>query len=157
MRQESQSAASSAVSLLRWSWDGFGVALAGTVATLLLCFMVATPICTLGIPFLPDINTGSLVRFTPDDLHVIIDSRGEAYVSNETDRYETFAEAIESPAASGRYRTLVIDADRRVHYRALTPLLRAAQRRHMSVRFVGRETSFLEQSARESAAHHDLR
>lgn len=125
------------------AWTAFGIALTGTIATLFLCFLVATPICTLGIPQTPPITTGGIVTLAETDLLVSVSPQGQWYPGNSP------ASELENLLASGRYRRIVIQADRHARYGALLPVFRAARDHHVPVVLATGTVSVLEQIARQ--------
>jgi len=125
---------------IEWSWNAFGIALAGAIATVLIAFMVVTPICTLGLVSRPAIATATIVVPDARDLIVVVNREGIPYIAGEQ------VTTLDAALRSGRYSTLVLEVDRRARYGSLTPILRAARTAHLPVRFAAADTSLLEQA-----------
>lgn len=132
------------------SWNAFGVGLAGVVAVLLLVFMFSTPVCTLGLPWLPMLMTGSVTLHEKSDLRVAISREGFAIIGTNMVRNRDIERALGDVLIRIPYKRIVVAADRRVSYGALQPIFRVAQSRGLPVVFVSGEVSVLGQSEAEA-------
>ena len=125
------------------SRTAFGAALAGVFASLLSLFLVITPFCTLGIPYVPHIATGRIFVPAPADLTVIIDRNGFGYVS-DAPQQATLEATVDTALTSGRYRRLIIEADRHARYASLLPIFRAARAHRLPVALVSQPDAVLD-------------
>lgn len=113
-------------------WNGFAAGLAGVTASLLLLFAVG-PFCSLGLPWLPAIESGAIVTSRPDDLRISVPRWVRI---DETE--------IRAALAKGTYRRIVIEADRKVPFGALAPIFRAARDYRVPVALVSEPVAILE-------------
>lgn len=127
------------------------------MASLLLVFVVIGPFCTAGLPWLPEINSGGIVASGPADLTVGIGRDGYGYLDVDPRREPTLERQIETLLATGRYRRVIIKADRKAAYGALSPIFRAARARGVPVVFISAPLLEVEQMRRERAAAAALR
>lgn len=134
------------------SWNAFGMAFAGVFAVVLMTFMVVTPVCTAGLPFLPHIATAGIVASGPADLRVTVTRDGLAYVDDGAYAQSTFGERIDRALASTRYQRVIVRADKASKYATLLPIFRAAQTHHVPVVFENRSESLLERIESERIA-----
>jgi len=121
----------------------FSIAFAGVAAAPLLLLAISNPVCGLGRPYPPHIASGVIVTPSSDDLTVIVHPGDLGVVADEVAPLSRFEETIDSALASGRYRRVIIEADRRTKYASLFPIFRAAREHRIPVAFVTEPESVL--------------
>ena len=124
------------MNMIHHAWTAFQVGLSAVALVITLVFMLSTPVCTLGMPQLPFLETGTIVTNEPGDLRVS--------VSRHRPEEDTEA-SLRRLLATGQYKRIVIEADRRAKYGDLMPIFRAAQAHRVPVVFAGSSVAVLEQ------------